>query len=115
MAKDTSFVTGADARLAWKLKEKYGFRIGYWTADKELGYPEGTMASYFGKLGAKKKKEKKERIEMIKIEIKEGKYSNLISEWYKLIKKGLSENDAYERLFVYGKFSSNIFINQLCK
>jgi len=116
MPRDTSFVTKGDAQLAFKLKNKYGPRLGFWRADQELGYPSGTMASYFGKLGAKKKKENKERIEMIKIEIKEGKYSKLISEWYKLVKKGLSENDAYERLLsVYGRFSSNIFINQLCK
>ncbi len=67
MTMDTSFVSKEAVKHTHDLLVKYGKGnegLAFNEADKDCGYPESTMASYFGKLGAKKKEEKK-RLEIM--------------------------------------------------
>ena len=61
MAMDTSMVKEKHVEHTDQLIERHGRRLGLWLADQELGLPKGTMASYFGQLGAAKKKRIKQQ------------------------------------------------------
>lgn len=61
MPKDTSFVleSAINCAINFVEKEQISRRLAYYKTDGIYGYPKGTMASYFGKLGAEKRKRKK--------------------------------------------------------
>ena len=57
---DTSFVTDNDYQYAKRcLKQEGYFGWVFTEIDDNLGYPKGTMASYFGKLSAQKRAQRK--------------------------------------------------------